>query len=73
VAVIAVAIMSLGCPRGHSSAAHVGATQNSAQEKGIKNPYREATKKFLIANALLGGEVDRGKVVRECGVKLNSV
>jgi hypothetical protein len=32
----------------------------------IKNPYKEATKKFLVANALLAEEVDRGKVVREC-------
>jgi hypothetical protein len=39
----------------------------------IKNPYKEATKKFLVANALLGEVVDRGKVMRECGVKVNTV
>ena len=39
----------------------------------IKNPYKEATKKFLVANGLLGEEVDRGKIMRELGVKQNTV
>jgi len=39
----------------------------------IKNPYKEATKKFLVANGLLGEEVDRGKIMRELAVKQNTV
>jgi len=32
----------------------------------INNPHKEVTKKFLVANALLVGDVDRGKIMREC-------
>ncbi|MCJ7610065.1 hypothetical protein MUP00_10435, partial [Candidatus Bathyarchaeota archaeon] len=51
--------------------------QNPAPEASspplVTNPFKEGTKKFLVAKALLSGELDRGKVVRETGVSLNTV
>jgi hypothetical protein len=49
------------------------ATQNPPPESGPKNPYGVDTAKYRVARTLLGREVDRGKVTREAGVKLNTV
>ncbi len=32
------------------------------------NPYKEGTKKFLVAQRLIAGERDRKKIAREVGV-----
>jgi hypothetical protein len=36
-------------------------------------PYKEGSAKYRVAKALISGEVDRTKLMRECGVKLNTV
>ena len=45
------------------------------QEKKTEpvNPYEEGTKSYLVAKALIAGEVNRGKVAREVGVSLNTI
>ena len=37
------------------------------------NPFKEGTKKFLVAQRLIAGEVDRGRVAREVGVSSQTI
>ena len=36
-------------------------------------PYKEGTDKYAVAKALIAGETDRNKIVRELGVGINTV
>lgn len=38
-----------------------------------KNPYKEGTRSFLVAEALMAGETDKGKIVRQLGVMMDTV
>jgi biotin operon repressor len=41
--------------------------------QGPTNPYRAKTKMFAVADRLLSGETDQGKIARELGVSLKTV
>ncbi|MCJ7633602.1 hypothetical protein MUP77_14590 [Candidatus Bathyarchaeota archaeon] len=45
------------------------------QEKKAEpiNPYKQGSKQFLVAKALMSGELDRGKMARELGVSVNTI
>jgi hypothetical protein len=40
---------------------------------GPSNPFKQGTKKFLIAQKLIAGEVDRSKMAREVGVSVFTI
>ena len=47
--------------------------KNSEKAAELKNPFEEGTKSYLVAKALIDGEVDRSKVARELKVSLNTI
>ena len=49
------------------------APKEPEKDAGPKNPYEVGSKQFLVAKALLIGEVNRGKVTRELEVSLNTI
>jgi hypothetical protein len=47
---------------------------NSAPEStGPSNPFKEGTKRFLVAQRLIEGEVDRSRLAREVGVSNQTI
>lgn len=42
-------------------------------EVKIENPFKEGTKKFLVAERLLKEETDSNKIAKEVGVKKDTV
>jgi hypothetical protein len=47
--------------------------ETEEKDTGPKTPYAEGTDKYNIAKALIAGETDRKKLVRELGVKINTI
>jgi hypothetical protein len=37
------------------------------------NPFKDITDKYLVAKALIAGEIDRNKMLKELGVRTNTV
>lgn len=41
--------------------------------KGPTNPFKEGTKKYLVAQRLIAGETDKKKIVRDIGVSIHTL
>jgi len=47
--------------------------RKASTSQGPTNPYKEGTKKFLIAERLIAGEKDRDKIMRQLGVSQQTI
>jgi hypothetical protein len=45
----------------------------SAPAAGPTNPYQQGTKKFLVAQRLIAGEIDKAKTAKDIGVSMNTI